>query len=142
METRQEVTKKLIIGAVIIIVSLIIGKLVLIPLFIFPGDEKWALAMFWVYVLSWVILLIGVLIAGMEGYKLAMHRYRDIKTRSIDSVKRGGRKVGQKSVQAVKTVGQTSANAARTVGQKSRTAARKVKEKGIKAKERIKRTVT
>jgi len=110
METKKQVTQKFIIGVVMIITSLVIGKVALIPLIIFPGDRSWQFAMLISYLIGWIILLIGIGLAGVEGYRLATHKYKAYKKKTIRNVKNH------------------SKNAAIHVKKHSRNAARKVKK--------------
>ncbi len=143
METKQEVTNKLVIGALLILFSLILGKLVLVPLFMFPGNKTWAVWMFWTYLFSWVPLVIGLIIAGVEGYKLAMHKYRTIKKRSIYHSKKTVRRVSQGSRKAATKIGSSSRRTAQKMGEKSKRTARRMgresKKTARKIRDRIKK---
>jgi len=90
-ETKQQVTKKFIIGVVLIVVSLAIGKLVLIPIILFPGNKEWRTGMIILYAFGWVLLVIGIALAGWEGYRLVTHKYKHYKRRTVRAVKRHGR---------------------------------------------------
>jgi hypothetical protein len=92
METKQQVTKKFILGVVLIVLSLAIGKLVLLPIIFFPGDNTWRITMIWIYAFSWMILFIGFYFAGKEGYRLVTKKYHEIQNTTIHHVKRGGAK--------------------------------------------------
>jgi hypothetical protein len=92
METKQEVTKKFIIGVVLIILSLVMGKVILIPILIFPGSKAWWTTSLIIYSASWVIVVIGVLLAGIEGYRLATHKYKEYQRRTVHKVREHGKK--------------------------------------------------
>ena len=96
METKQEVTKKFVLGVVLIVLSLVLGKAVLIPLVIFPGSDAWRLAMIIVYAFSWIIIIIGIYLAGLEGWRLATHKYKEYHRRTVHKVKEHGRKAAVK----------------------------------------------
>jgi hypothetical protein len=87
LETKPQLTKKFIIGVVMIICSFALGKLVFIPLIIFPGNATWRTSMIFIYIFSWLILLSGLAITGVEGYKLAKHKYREYSEKTISHVK-------------------------------------------------------
>ena len=82
LETKQVVRKKFMIGVGLIALSLIIGKLVLIPVIIFPGNKTWQVSMLIVYALSWIPLIVGIYLAGLEGYRLVTHKYKHYKKRT------------------------------------------------------------
>ena len=107
METKQEVTKKFILGVILIVISLVLGKAVLIPIVLFPGSDAWRLSMIITYAFSWIIILIGIYLAGLEGWRLATHKYKEYHRRTIHKVK------------------EKSKNAATKVRNRSRHAARK-----------------
>ncbi|MBN1544326.1 hypothetical protein JW898_02585 [Candidatus Woesearchaeota archaeon] len=95
METKQEVTNKFIVGLTLIIASLVIGKLVLIPIILFTQNLKWESAMIITYIFSWVILFTGIGFAGWEGYRLVTHKYREYQRRTIEQVKHHSRKAAE-----------------------------------------------
>ena len=66
-----------IFGVILIAASLVLGKLLLIPLILFPGDKHWYVAMLVVYLFSWLMLIPGIVLAGIEGYRLVMTKYKD-----------------------------------------------------------------
>ena len=111
METKQEVTKKFIIGIVLIIASLVLGKVALIPIIVFPGDKTWGMIALVTYVFSWLIIVIGVLLAGVEGYRLATHKYKEYQRKTVDKVKDHGRKAVQHTGNAVRKVKEHGKNA-------------------------------
>lgn len=102
METKQQLTKKFILGVVIIIVSLILGKLVLIPFFLFPLSftAKWTLLI--IYILTWPMMFVGIYFAGMEGYRLATHKYKEYKKRTIYRVKTTSKKAAEHTKRVLK----------------------------------------
>lgn len=109
METKQQVTVKFIVGVILIIISLIMGKLVLIPLIIFPADNGWRTAMIITYAFSWILLLAGMVLAGLEGFKLATHKYKEYKQMTLRTMKQTGhtaaqqtKKVARKTVDVLK----------------------------------------
>lgn len=90
---KQQVKRRLILGVVLIIVSLIIGvicKLAIIPLMLLPNSTFWKNLDLIVYGASWLVLLIGFYFAGKEGYCLATHKYREFHNRTIHNMKAGG----------------------------------------------------
>lgn len=96
MGTKQEVTKKFVLGIVLIVVSLVLGKAVLIPLILFPGSEVWRTSMILVYVFSWIILLAGIYLAGMEGWRLVTHKYMEYRARTVSKVREKSRNAATK----------------------------------------------
>ena len=99
METKQEVTKKFILGIVIIVISLVLGLSKF--LVVFPGNS-WRKAMVIVYVASWIILIPGIILAGMEGYRLVTHRYKEYHRRTIHKVKEKSKSAAIRTVNALK----------------------------------------
>jgi len=87
LETKPQLTKKFVVGVVMIIISFALGKLVFIPIIIFPSNATWRTSMIFIYIFSWLMLLLGVAIAGVEGYKLAKHKYREYSEKTINHVK-------------------------------------------------------
>jgi hypothetical protein len=102
METKQQVTAKFITGVALIVISLILGKLVLIPLIIFPDDDAWKMAMLITYAASWVIIIVGIYLAGMEGWKLAAHKYIEYRQKTVSKVKEHGMKAARHTKRAAK----------------------------------------
>lgn len=102
METKREVTVKFFIGVALIVISLILGKLVLIPILLFPGSTAWRTWMIIVYVFSWVLILTGIFLAGLEGFRLATHKYKEYQRRTVHTMKRTGRKAAHKTKRAAK----------------------------------------
>lgn len=88
---RPALTLKFVIGAVLIITSLALGKLVLIPLLLFPGNTDWRNAMIAVYAFSWVMLLIGIYIAGVETYHFVKYKYKEYSKKTMHHVKNHSR---------------------------------------------------
>jgi phosphate/sulfate permease len=93
--------RRFIIGAILIGVSLALGKLVLIPIIFFPGSDEWRASMLIVYIFSWVILVIGIFMCGMEGYRFAKKVYKDYQHRTITKVKHHSKKAAQKTVEVI-----------------------------------------
>ncbi|MBW2997386.1 hypothetical protein KY349_03545 [Candidatus Woesearchaeota archaeon] len=102
METKQEVTKNFVLGIVLIVVSLVLGKLVFVPIILFPGSEAWRIAMITVYVFSWIMLIPGVYLAGLEGYRLVTHKYKEYHRRTIHKVKEHSKRAARKTVDVLK----------------------------------------
>ena len=99
--TKQEVTRKFMLGVILIIVSLVIGKIVLIPLIVFNDSEKWRTAAIIVYIFGWIILIPGILLAGVEGYCLVKHKYRKYRAKTVGHVKVGTQKTVDHTVRIV-----------------------------------------
>ncbi len=108
LETKQEVTKKFTIGIVLIITSLVIGKISLIPIILFPGNSSWRSAMIILYICGWMLLIPGIGLAGVEGYRLVKHKYRHYKNKTVHHVKNGTRKAAQHTVKIAKKTGQAT----------------------------------
>ena len=87
MQTKHQVTKRFIIGVILIALSLIIGKLVLIPFFFFPSGAHIKSEMAIIWLITWPMLFVGIYFAGMEGYRLATHKYKEYKSKTIHHVK-------------------------------------------------------
>ena len=88
--------KRFIVGVVLIVSSLVLGKLVFIPLLMFPGNERWYIAMLIVYIFSWLILITGIILTGIEGYKLVMEKYKEYQKRTVADIKKRGSAVRDK----------------------------------------------
>ena len=93
----QQQKKKFVVGIVLIVLSLLIGKLALIPLILFPTDEQWRNSMVAVYIFSWAILIPGIYFAGIEGYKLVHHKYREYHQKTISHMKHHGGRMAAKT---------------------------------------------
>jgi hypothetical protein len=93
METKKQVTTKFVIGAALIAASLALGKLVLIPIVIFPGNKTWQVSMFWTYLFSWAMFLPGLYLAGKEGWLLVTHKYKEYGDKTMCKVREHGRNV-------------------------------------------------
>jgi len=102
METKQQLTIKFVAGVVLIIVSLVLGKLVLVPILLFPGSTGWRTSMIIMYAFSWLLLLAGLVLAGVEGFRLATHKYREYKRRTVHKMKSTGRNAAHKTKRAAK----------------------------------------
>ena len=88
--------RSFIYGVILIAVSLVLGKLVLIPLILFPGDKHWYVAVFVVYIFSWLILITGIILTGIEGYKFVMEKYKGYQKRTVADIKKRGSAVRDK----------------------------------------------
>ncbi|MFC1741622.1 hypothetical protein ACFL3V_03750 [Nanoarchaeota archaeon] len=124
METKQQVTAKFIIGMVLIIVSLILGKLVLVPILIFPGSETWRVAMVIAYAFSWILILVGIWLAGVEGYRLATHKYKVYQKKTIHRVKRHSKNAVNHTKNAARKTKKVTKNAARKTKKVTKKAAK------------------
>ncbi|MBW2971529.1 hypothetical protein KY359_00705 [Candidatus Woesearchaeota archaeon] len=127
MDTKQEVTRKFIIGMVMIVASLVIGKLILIPLFLFPGSNGTKMTILIVYICSWLMMLAGVGLAGWEGYRLATHKYREYKKKTIEHVKHHSKRAAETAVHHTKQAVNHTKNAAyktKEIAQKTKCATR------------------
>lgn len=102
METKPELTKKFIIGIVLIIISLVLGKLVFIPIIFFPQSVTWRISMIIIYAASWIMMLFGIYLAGKEGYYLAKHKYREYGRRTIEGVGRHSKNAANMTVDAIR----------------------------------------
>jgi len=120
MDTKHQVTKKFIVGVVVIISSFVIAKLLLIPLFMFPGNATVKLWVIITYIFTWVMFVVGVALAGWEGYRLATHKYREYKKKTVDHVKKQSKKAAQ-------NVKRHSRNAAKSVKKHTKKAAKRTK---------------
>ena len=134
METKQEVTKKFLFGVILIVISLVLGKAVLIPLVLFPGSDAWRLSMILMYAFSWVLILTGIYFAGLEGWCLATHKYKEYHRRTIHKVKENSRKVATK-------VRDKSRHAARKTANALKKPIRRRREKQLAKKEMKKRKI-
>ena len=97
----EKPTKKFVIGAILIGASLALGKLVLIPIIFFPGSNEWRASMLIVYIFSWVVLVIGIFMCGMEGYRFVKKVYKDYQQKTISQVKHHSKKAAQKTVEVI-----------------------------------------
>jgi len=116
-------TRKFAIGVALIIVSLIMGKIVLVPLLTFPGNLKVMVGGAIYYAVSWVIIIIGVFLAGREGYRLAVKIYKDYQRRALLKVKNGAVVAMRKPIEGGRKL------AARTAEARERARARRVERK-------------
>jgi hypothetical protein len=98
-------------GIALIIASLVLGKLVLIPLLLFPDSHAWRVGSIVAYLVTWVMLVPGLALAGTEGYRLSRRLYKDYRRRTLVRVRAGGRraalgavKVARRPVQDVRKV--------------------------------------
>ena len=97
----EKPTKKFVIGAILVAVSLALGKLVLIPIIFFPGSDEWRISMLIIYIFSWAILVLGIYLCGMEGYRFVKRVYKDYQHRTITQVKHHSKKAAQKTVEVI-----------------------------------------
>ena len=134
---KQEVTKKFTIGIVLIITSLAIGKLALVPLILFPASKSWRTAMIILYVCGWLLLIPGLFLAGMEGYRLVTHKYRHYKRKTVYHVKNGTRKAAHHTVRVAKKTGQHTVRIARNTKDITKTKNQKLKHKRKNYKHRV-----
>ena len=93
----QKQRKYFIAGIILVLTSLVLGKLVLIPLFIFPGNKQWQMGMFMIYAFSWVILVLGIYLAGNEGTKLARAIYKSYQEKTVNQVKHHSKRAAKKN---------------------------------------------
>ena len=101
-ETKQQVTTKVIVGVIAIISSFIIGKLAFILIILFPTSEAWLQSMVVIYLLSWVIMICGIYLAGIESYKLVTHKYREYRTKTAQKMKEKSKKMALKTADALR----------------------------------------
>jgi hypothetical protein len=125
MDTKRQVTLKFIAGVSTIVFSLVIGKAVLIPILLFPGSEAWRNWMIIIYVFSWALLLVGVVLAGVEGFKLATHKYKEYKRRTIHTVKRQGIKAANHTKRAAEKAAKNTKRVADKAAKNTKKAAKK-----------------
>jgi predicted DNA repair protein MutK len=92
LEPKQQVKKKFAVGLILIISSLVLGKLVLVPLILFPGNETVRIAMIVTYAFSWLLMIPGVYLAGREGLKLVQKKYKEYGQKTVSRVKEQSKK--------------------------------------------------
>lgn len=102
MEETKQVTTKFAIGIVLIIFSFALGKGVLIPLIFFPDSSAWWISVITVYIFSWIMMLGGIFLAGIEGFRFVMNRYKEYKKTTVTSVKDRSKKVASGTMTALK----------------------------------------
>ncbi len=100
METKRQATVKFFIGVVLIVISLILGKLALVPIIIFPSSSTWRTWMITLYAFSWMLILVGIYLAGLEGFRLATHKYKEYQRRTVYTVKQHGITAARKTKNA------------------------------------------
>ncbi len=83
-ETRH---KRFIIGITFIIASFILGKLVFIPLLIRPESSMWRTMVFVGYLGTWILLFLGIWLAGREGYAIVKEKYREQRQKTVSLVR-------------------------------------------------------
>lgn len=86
-----------IVGIALIIASFILGKLVFIPLLINPSNGVWQTATLIAYGLTWVMLFIGIWLAGKEGYLLVVEKYREHQRKTLHAVRQHGKRAAEKT---------------------------------------------
>ena len=129
METKQEITKKFIIGIIIIVISFILGFAKF--LIILPGSG-WRKTMMGIYIFSWILVIPGMYLAGMEGYRLVAHKYRDYHRRTLHKVKEKSRKAATKVRDKSKSAARKTADVLKSPVQRrreKRLAKKKMKKK-------------
>ncbi len=107
---------RFIAGITLITASLILGKLVFIPLLFYPANAVWKVSMIIAYGITWIMLLIGVWFAGKEGYHLVMNRYEDQKRKTVHAVKHHVRTHAGKMKHHATSMTNKTKNLVRTVG--------------------------
>ncbi len=95
METKQQVTRRFALGMIAIVASFIIGKLVWIPIMLFPSQAL-VQSMAIVYIFSWFLMLWGIYLAGMEGYKLITHKYKEYRAKTAQKMREHGKRVASR----------------------------------------------
>lgn len=91
-----------IVGIALIIASFILGKLVFIPLLLNPSNVIWRTATLIAYSLTWVMLFIGVWLAGKEGYQLVMEKYKERQRETLGAVRYHGRRAAERTYHIAK----------------------------------------
>ena len=102
MEETKQFTKKFTIGIALIAFSFVLGKIVLIPLIFFPNSNAWWISMIIIYMFSWIIMIGGVLLAGIEGFRFVRDRYKEYKEKTVEKVKDRSKKVASGTMTALK----------------------------------------
>jgi hypothetical protein len=100
METKRSVTKRFVIGVSLIALSLVLGKIIFIPLVMFPGDRAWKTGMLITYIFSWAMLIPGIYLAGKDGYLLVTHKYREYGEKTINTMKKHGKNAAEQTKKA------------------------------------------
>jgi hypothetical protein len=100
---QKALTKKFITGIALIIFSLILGKLVLLPIIFFPTSNEWRNAMIITYAISWIILLGGLYLTGKEGYALAKYKYKEYSKMTLATMERHGRSAAHRTVKVLRS---------------------------------------
>lgn len=106
-------SRRFLVGVGLIIASLVLGKLVLIPLLVFPDSRAWRIGSIVAYLATWVMLVPGLGLAGMEGYRLSKRLYKDYRRRALVGVRTGSRLAARGAVKVVKTPVQVAPKVAR-----------------------------
>ena len=101
-EETTRLSRRFAAGIGLIFASLVLGKLVLIPLLIFPESQAWRVGSIVAYLSTWVMLVPGLALAGMEGYRLSRRLYKDYRRRTLVRVRDGGRLAARGAVKVVK----------------------------------------
>lgn len=106
-------SRRFVAGIVLIVLSLVLGKLVLIPLLLFPESGAWRIGSFIAYLATWVLVIPGLALAGMEGYRLSRRLYKEYRRRALVRVRDGGRRAAHGAVKVVKRPVQDARKVAR-----------------------------
>jgi len=102
-EETVRLSRRFVWGVILIIASLVLGKLVLIPLLIYPESYGWRVGCVVAYLLTWVMLVPGLALAGMEGYRLSRRLYKDYRRRALVRVRDGGQLAARGAVRVART---------------------------------------
>ena len=102
MEETKQFTRKFAVGIALIIFSFVLGKLVLIPMIFFPDSTAWGISMIMVYIFSWSVMIVGIFLAGIEGFRFVMSRYKEYKKKTVTTVKDKSKKVASSTVNVLK----------------------------------------
>ena len=102
-EETARLSRRFVAGLVLIVLSLVLGKLVLIPLLLFPESQAWRVGSIVAYLVTWVMLVPGLALSGMEGYRLASRLYKDYRRRALRRVRAGGALAARGAVKVVRT---------------------------------------
>jgi hypothetical protein len=130
-------TRKFVVGVALILISLVMGKIVLVPILVFPGDVPWLVGSVIFYAVSWIIIIVGVVLAGREGYRLAVRIYKDYQRKALGKVRDHGRRAARGAVVVMKKPIEGGRKlAARTAEARERARARRSERKHEKRQKR------